>query len=802
MKLLLMKGLSRNLIVSLRKFSVQVGKGPPNPHSKDLKIDGVKDIIAVASGKGGVGKSTTAVNLAVSLANRCKLKVGLLDADVYGPSIPIMMKLEGKPQVTPERKMIPIENYGVRCMSMGSLVEEGAALVWRGPMVMKALEQMTRGVSWGTLDVLVVDMPPGTGDAQISISQRLQLSGALIVSTPQDVALMDARRGVKMFSQVNVPILGVLENMSYFKCPNCSESWHIFGKGGAQKTAEEMNMQFLGEIPLEVGIRSGSDEGVPIVVSHPDSVVSKAYGNVAEKVVNRLDELAKQNWGMHLLQYHHPAAVLFKSSASTPAPRNGLFHPYPETSPQNPRDSGFHFPRPRKTHRHYSVLNCWGNETHIPKWPVHAVSFCNGSVVDDGEECVRNVGVSKDVDVATLGNLCVDIVLNVPKLPPKPTDQRKAYLDELSKTPPPKQYWEAGGNCNMAIAAARLGLRCATIGHVGDEIYGKFLLDVLHDEGIDVIGMNENGDEVSGSTEAYETLLCWVLVDPLQRHGFCSRADFSKEPAFSWMRKLSAQAKKGIKQSKILFCNGYGFDELTPSLLESALEYAVDMGTSIFFDPGPRGKTLLSGSADEQRVLDKFLRMSDVLLLTSDEAESLTGIGNPILAGQQLLQEGIRLKWVIVKMGPRGSLLISMSQIACSPAFKVNVIDTVGCGDSYVAAIAFGFLHKMPLVHTLAMANAVGAATAMGCGAGRNVATLEQVLELMKKSDLNEDDRFWMELLNQNLDVEQKTLLSTMVTNGSSRQLSCITPQKVVSEVLPKLEHTRSSPSLPSFSTG
>ncbi|XP_057798026.1 iron-sulfur protein required for NADH dehydrogenase, mitochondrial [Salvia miltiorrhiza] len=268
-----------------RGFASQSGKG------QNLKIEGVKDIIAVASGKGGVGKSTTAVNLAVSLANKWQLKVGLLDADVYGPSIPTMMKLHGKPEFSADKKMIPIENYGVKCMSMGSLVAEGEALVWRGPMVMKALEQMTRGVDWGMLDVLVVDMPPGTGDAQISISQRLQLSGALIVSTPQDVALMDARRGVKMFSQVNVPILGIVENMSYFKCPSCNEAHYIFGKGGAQKTADVMGMRFLGELPLETGIRSGSDEGVPIVISNPESFVSLAYGDIAQKIVSTLEIL-------------------------------------------------------------------------------------------------------------------------------------------------------------------------------------------------------------------------------------------------------------------------------------------------------------------------------------------------------------------------------------------------------------------------------------------------------------------------------------------------------------------------------
>ncbi|XP_017249545.1 iron-sulfur protein required for NADH dehydrogenase, mitochondrial isoform X3 [Daucus carota subsp. sativus] len=263
-------------------------------NTQSLKIKGVKDIIAVASGKGGVGKSTTAVNLAVSLANKCRLSVGLLDADVYGPSIPTMMKLQGKPEVSEANKMIPIENHGVKCMSMGSLVEKEAPIVWRGPMVMKALEQLTRGVDWGNLDVLVVDMPPGTGDAQISISQRLQLSGALIVSTPQDVALMDARRGVNMFSKVAVPILGIIENMSYFKCPHCNEPSFIFGKGGARKTAEDMGLRFVGEIPLVEEVRSGSDDGVPIVVSNPDSAVAKSYGDVAQSIMSILEDLAKQ----------------------------------------------------------------------------------------------------------------------------------------------------------------------------------------------------------------------------------------------------------------------------------------------------------------------------------------------------------------------------------------------------------------------------------------------------------------------------------------------------------------------------
>ncbi|KAK7270319.1 hypothetical protein RIF29_23372 [Crotalaria pallida] len=259
-------------------------------YAKHLCIDGVKDTIAVASGKGGVGKTTTAVNLAVALANKCQLKVGLLDADVYGPNIPIMMNINTKPDVTLDKKMIPVENYGIKCMSIGFLVEKDAPIVWRGPMVSKALDKMTRGVDWGNLDILVMDMPPGTGDVQITMSQNLQLSGALIVSTPQDVALMDARRGVTMFNKVDVPILGIVENMSCFKCPHCGEPSYIFGEGGTRRTATEMGLEFLGEIPLEVGIREACDQGHPIVLAAPDSVVSRAYGDAAEKVVQKLKE--------------------------------------------------------------------------------------------------------------------------------------------------------------------------------------------------------------------------------------------------------------------------------------------------------------------------------------------------------------------------------------------------------------------------------------------------------------------------------------------------------------------------------
>lgn len=361
-------------------------------------------------------------------------------------------------------------------------------------------------------------------------------------------------------------------------------------------------------------------------------------------------------------------------------------------------------------------------------------------------------------------------------------------MEELSASPPDKRYWEAGGNCNTAIAVARLGLNCTAIGHVGNEIYGKFLMDVLHDEGIRMVGMIEDAN-VDNSSSSYETLLCWVLVDPLQRHGFCSLADFRNEPALSWMNKLAAEVKLAITRSKILFCNGYGFDELSPNLITSALDYSVEVGTSIFFDPGPRGKSLSKGTPEEQRALRKFLQMSDVLLLTSDEAESLTGIKNPILAGQELLKQGALMKWVVIKMGARGSIIITGSSISCAPAFKVDVVDTVGCGDSFVAAIAYGFIHNIPLVNTLALANAVGAATAMGCGAGRNVAKLDQAIELMKASNLNEDDKFWNLILGEKLDSCEISILSGMVINGkSSAQVNRVPLRTVVSELLPELE--------------
>ncbi|KAJ8899446.1 hypothetical protein K2173_018420 [Erythroxylum novogranatense] len=427
-----------------------------------------------------------------------------------------------------------------------------------------------------------------------------------------------------------------------------------------------------------------------------------------------------------------------------------------------------------------SSFTCKGTQLSM------SITRCATSLCPANGWKLMSVG-GKHIDVSTLGNLCVDVILNVPELPPRNRDALSAYMERLAASPPDKRYLEAGGNCNVAIAAARLGLRCATIGLVGDETYGNFLLGVLRDEGISMVGMQDDDDVVDTSSALYETLLCWVLVDPLQRHGFCSRADFHKEPALSWMRRLSVPVKAAIKQSRTLFCNGYGFDELSPGLLTMALDYAVEVGTSVFFDPGPRGKKFSTGTPEQQETLTHFLKMSDVLLLTADEAESLTGIRNPVLAGKDLLLNGVRTKWVIVKMGSKGSILVTMSSISCAPAFKVNVIDTVGCGDSFDAAIAFGFINNMPLINTLAIANAVGAATAMGCGAGRNVATLDKVIELMRASNIHEDDKYWNELLPKDLENQDITFLSGMVPNGSHSQLSRVPLQKVVTELLPQL---------------
>ncbi|KAM9646044.1 iron-sulfur cluster transfer protein NUBPL isoform 1-T1 [Trichechus inunguis] len=239
---------------------------------KQKPIEGVKQVIVVASGKGGVGKSTTAVNLALALAANDSTKaIGLLDVDVYGPSVPKMMNLRGNPELSQNNLMKPLLNYGIACMSMGFLVEETAPVVWRGLMVMSAIEKLLRQVDWGQLDYLVVDMPPGTGDVQLSVSQNIPISGAVIVSTPQDIALMDAHKGAEMFRKVHVPVLGLVQNMSVFQCPKCKHKTHIFGADGARKLARTLDLDVLGDIPLHLNIRETSDTGQPIVFSQPES---------------------------------------------------------------------------------------------------------------------------------------------------------------------------------------------------------------------------------------------------------------------------------------------------------------------------------------------------------------------------------------------------------------------------------------------------------------------------------------------------------------------------------------------------
>ncbi|CAK6432582.1 unnamed protein product [Pipistrellus nathusii] len=256
---------------------------------KQKPIEGVKQVIVVASGKGGVGKSTTAVNLALALsANDSSKEIGLLDVDVYGPSIPKMMNLKGNPELSQNNLMKPLLNYGIACMSMGFLVEETAPVVWRGLMVMSAVEKLLRQVDWGHLDYLVVDMPPGTGDVQLSVSQNIPISGAVIVSTPQDIALMDARKGAEMFRKVHVPVLGLVQNMSVFQCPKCKHKTHIFGADGARKLAQILGLDILGDIPLHLNIREASDTGQPIVFSQPESDEAKAYLRLAVEVVRRL----------------------------------------------------------------------------------------------------------------------------------------------------------------------------------------------------------------------------------------------------------------------------------------------------------------------------------------------------------------------------------------------------------------------------------------------------------------------------------------------------------------------------------
>ena len=274
------------------KGAAQPGPAPRQAGATDAKpmVPGVDAIVAVASGKGGVGKSTVTVNLALGLTT-LGLKIGILDADIYGPSQPRMLGIGGRPNSPDGKTLTPLENYGIKCMSMGFLVDEETPTIWRGPMVTSALQQMMRDVNWGALDVMIVDMPPGTGDAQLTMAQQVPLAGAVIVSTPQDIALLDARKGLNMFRQVDVPVFGFIENMSYFTCPHCGERSEIFSHGGARREAERLGIDFLGEIPLDIAIRETSDSGRPIVVSQPDSAQAKTYRAIADKVWEKVTQV-------------------------------------------------------------------------------------------------------------------------------------------------------------------------------------------------------------------------------------------------------------------------------------------------------------------------------------------------------------------------------------------------------------------------------------------------------------------------------------------------------------------------------
>lgn len=256
-------------------------------------IKGVKNTIAVASGKGGVGKSTVAVNVATALA-KAGAAVGLLDADVYGPSIPLMMGVRDKPMMRNQR-IVPLEAHGVKLMSIGFILDPEKALIWRGPLVAQLITQFLNDVDWGELDYLVIDLPPGTGDVQLTLVQKIPISGAVIVTTPQEVALADAVKGLKMFQEVKTPILGIVENMSGFVCPNCHEVHDIFGTGGGKRTADQYGVELLGQVPLEPSVRAGGDAGTPVVVSHPDSATGKAFAHAAERIAGRLSvEAAKK----------------------------------------------------------------------------------------------------------------------------------------------------------------------------------------------------------------------------------------------------------------------------------------------------------------------------------------------------------------------------------------------------------------------------------------------------------------------------------------------------------------------------
>ena len=277
------QNVSANLATKITAHSVQRGV---------QLLPKVKNIVAVASGKGGVGKSTTAVNLALALAAE-GATVGILDADIYGPSQPMMMGIEGRPESADGKTMEPLENYGVQVMSIGFLVDPGDPMIWRGPMATQALEQLLRQTNWAELDYLIVDMPPGTGDIQLTLSQRVPLTGAVIVTTPQDIALLDAKKGLKMFEKVGVPILGIVENMAVHVCSNCGHAEHIFGAGGGERMAKEYGVDYLGGLPLTMSIREQADSGRPTVVSDPDGEIAAIYKSVARQMAVKIAQRAK-----------------------------------------------------------------------------------------------------------------------------------------------------------------------------------------------------------------------------------------------------------------------------------------------------------------------------------------------------------------------------------------------------------------------------------------------------------------------------------------------------------------------------
>jgi ATP-binding protein involved in chromosome partitioning len=287
--------LSVTAVLTAERAAPAAQRPQPEPHAHGhgdragarALVPGVKAIVAVASGKGGVGKSTVASNLALALARQGHA-VGLLDADIYGPSQPRMLGIRGRPTSGDGKILEPMQAYGIKVMSMGFLVAEETPMIWRGPMVMSALQQLLRDVNWGALDFMIVDLPPGTGDAQLTMAQQVPLAGAVIVSTPQDIALIDARKGLNMFRKVDVPVLGIIENMSYFACPNCGHVTHIFSHGGAREEAERLGVEFLGEVPLDMAIRETSDQGRPIVMSQPDSPHATAFLHIADRVAARI----------------------------------------------------------------------------------------------------------------------------------------------------------------------------------------------------------------------------------------------------------------------------------------------------------------------------------------------------------------------------------------------------------------------------------------------------------------------------------------------------------------------------------